>query len=257
LLEVIGALCSFGPAGPVLIVDDDPGAREFYREAVETGLPGCQTRLAADGTVALAMITEQVPCLVILDLAMPELDGFEVLDWMRSNPQTRQVPVLVLSGRVLSFDDIKRLERYAQVILQSKDIWSEHETTAVLHRMLFDDDGLPVCTSSLVKRAVAYFHEHYARPLSRQEMAKAIGVHQDYLSQIFHQELGLCPWDYLNRYRIARAKDLLGFHNASITAVAFDVGFSDPAYFSRVFRKVTGLSPSAYRQSLLKQGRSL
>jgi len=193
-------------------------------------------------------MSRETPCLVILDLVMPGMDGFEVLDWMRSNGQTRQVPVLILSARALTFEDVQRLERHALVTFQSKDVLSEEETMASVQRMLFGDDTLPLHTSGLVKRALAYLHQNYARPLSRWEIARAIGVSENYLSEIFRRELGLSPWEYLSRYRIRQAREILRRTNDSITSVALQVGFTDPAYFSRVFRKETGLSPSAYRE---------
>jgi YesN/AraC family two-component response regulator len=188
------------------------------------------------------------PSLVILDLMMPDMDGFEVLDRMRGDDRTRQVPVVILSGRQLSLNDVKRLEQHAAVTLQSKDILSEDEIIASLHRSLFGDDTLPPQTSALAKRAIAYLHQNYARPLARWEIAEGIGVSEDYLSRVFNRELGISPWDYLNRYRISRAKELLRVTYDSISRVGRRVGFSDPAYFSRVFRRTTGMSPRAYRE---------
>jgi AraC-like DNA-binding protein/DNA-binding response OmpR family regulator/anti-sigma regulatory factor (Ser/Thr protein kinase) len=249
LIEAISVLCPPESVGPILIVDDDPQACELYRGMVAKGLPGYPIRTARDGTTALAAMAEAPPSLVILDLMMPEMDGFEVLDWMRANQQTRQAPVLILSGRMLTLEDIKRLERHTRATFQSKDILSEAETTAILHQMLFDADTLPPHTSALVKRAVAYFQQNYNHQLSREEIARAIGVSKNYLSHIFRQELGLSPWDYLNRYRIKQAKDLLSHTSDSVTEVALQVGFNNPAYFSRMFHKQIGLSPSAYREN--------
>jgi YesN/AraC family two-component response regulator len=61
--------------------------------------------------------------------------------------------------------------------------------------------------------------------------------------------MGVPPWDYLNRYRILRAKELLRKTSENIGNVALQVGFKDQAYFSRVFHKLTGLSPQNYRES--------
>jgi signal transduction histidine kinase/AraC-like DNA-binding protein/CheY-like chemotaxis protein/ABC-type sugar transport system substrate-binding protein len=248
LLEAIAGLCPPKAIGPILIVDDDPRACETYRGVVARGLPGYLIYTANDGAAALSIMARETPCLVILDLMMPGMDGFAVLDWMRNNRQTRQVPVLILSGRMLTFDDIQRLERHALVTFQSKDVLSEDETVASVQRMLSGSDALPPHTSGLVKRAVAYLHQNYAHPLSRWEIAREIGVSENYLSEIFRRELGLSPWEYLNRYRIRQAKEVLRGTSDSITSVALQVGFTDPAYFSRVFRKETGLSPSAYRE---------
>jgi signal transduction histidine kinase/AraC-like DNA-binding protein/DNA-binding response OmpR family regulator/ABC-type sugar transport system substrate-binding protein len=248
LMETINALCPPASAGPVLIVDDDPQACELYQGLVAKGFPGYAIRTANDGAAALGVMAEETPCLVILDLMMPKMNGFEVLDWMRADEQTRQVPVLVLTGQMLTLEDIKQLEQHAKITFQGKGILSEEETTASLHRLLLGEDALPPHTSSLVKRAVAYLHQNYHRSLSRLEIANAIGVSENYLTHIFGRELGLSPWQYLNRYRIKQARDLLRRTSDSITAVALQVGFNDPAYFSRVFRKQVGVSPSAYRE---------
>jgi YesN/AraC family two-component response regulator len=189
----------------------------------------------------------EIPGLVLLDLMMPEVDGFDVLDQMRADPRTRHVPVVILSNKLLTLDDIKRLEQHALVTLQSKGILSEAEIVAVLNRALFGSDALPQQTSALVKRAVAYLHQNYARPLARWEIAEAIGVSEDYLSRVFNRELGLSPWDYLNRYRIYHARELLRRTSDPIGAVARQVGFKDQAYFSRVFRNLSGVSPQAFR----------
>ena len=103
-------------------------------------------------------------------------------------------------------------------------------------------------TSALVKHALAYLHQNYTQALSRREIAEAVGVSKNYLSQIFRQEMGLSPWECLNRFRIQQAKELLRSTDVSITAIAIRVGFKDSAYFSRVFHKHVGQSPQAYRQ---------
>jgi signal transduction histidine kinase/DNA-binding LacI/PurR family transcriptional regulator/DNA-binding response OmpR family regulator/AraC-like DNA-binding protein len=248
LVEAINGVCPLQDAGPILIVDDDPQILALYEKVVGKGCSGYPIRTAADGAAALTSMAEETPSLVILDLMMPEVDGFDVLDWMRAHDQTRQVPVLILSSRVLTLDDIKRLEQHALVTLQSKGILSADEIVASLHRVLFGTDALPQHTSALVKRAVAYFHQNYGRPFARWEIADAIGVSEDYLSRVFRRELRISPWEYLNRYRILQAIERLRHTSQGMGTVARQVGFKDPAYFSRVFRKVTGLSPSAYRE---------
>jgi signal transduction histidine kinase/DNA-binding LacI/PurR family transcriptional regulator/AraC-like DNA-binding protein/CheY-like chemotaxis protein len=249
LLESIHA-ARLGPgSGPVLIVDDDPDVRAAHRETVHTGLPGFAVRTAESGEAALQAMREEVPSLVILDLIMPGMGGEEVLDWMRGDPKLRTVPVVILSSKLLSLEDVKRLEAYARVTFQSKGILTEEETIAALNRALFDADTLPPQTSALVKRTVAFLHQNYSRPLSRWELAKALGISEDYLSRVFNRELGLTPWDYLNRYRILQAKALLQSTSSSVRIIAHRVGFRDQSYFSRVFHKFTGQSPQAYREN--------
>ncbi len=246
LLEAVKGLYPLDGKGPILIVDDDPDARRYYLKLLTNDFPNHPLRTASNGKSAVTIMIEESPTLVILDLMMPEMDGFEVLEWIRNSQRSRHVPVLVLSNRILTFEDIKRLEGYPQVTIQSKGIWSEREAANTIQRILAANT-LPPQTNALVKRMIAYLHQNYHETPSLREMAAAIGVNEDYLGRVFRQELGLSPGDYLNRYRIKQAKELLQQTDNSIMAVAHKVGFKDSAYFSRVFRKLVGQSPSAYR----------
>ncbi len=249
LLDALYTACPAESAGSILIVDDDPCARSLHQQVVSQGLPGYTVRMAENGRAALDSMASEIPSLVMLDLMMPKMDGFDVLDQMRADPRTRHVPVVILSNKLLTLDDVKRLEQHALVTLQNKGILTEAEIAAALNRALFSSDTLPQQTSALVKRAVAYLHQNYARPLARWEIAEAIGVSEDYLSRVFNRELGLSPWDYVNRYRIYQAQELLRRTSGSIRVIAHQVGFKDQAYFSRVFRNIAGVSPGKFRQN--------
>jgi signal transduction histidine kinase/DNA-binding LacI/PurR family transcriptional regulator/CheY-like chemotaxis protein len=249
LLDAVIALEPTQASGPILIVDDDPQIREAHRKLIEEGLPGYPIRLAEDGAAALAVMAQEKPSLVLLDLVMPNLSGADVLDQMRADPNLRHVPVIVLSNKVLSFDDVKRIENHTRVTLQSKGIWSHEETVTAMNRAIFGTDALPAHTSVLVKQAIAYLHQNYSRSLSRWEIAEAVGVSEDYLSRVFNRELNISPWEYLNRYRVLQSKQLLLNTDESIGSVARQVGFKDQAYFSRVFHKIAGVSPQEFREA--------
>jgi transcriptional regulator GlxA family with amidase domain len=153
---------------------------------------------------------------------------------------------MVLSGHSLTMEDVLRLD-YARVTFHSKGLLSPEEAIASLQQALSGQIVLPQPTSTLVKRVLAYFHQNYQTPLTRLEIAGMMGVSEDYLSRIFRKEMGISPWECLNRHRIQKAKELLSTSQESITAIAGQVGFEDSAYFSRVFRQYTGQSPKSYR----------
>jgi len=232
--------------GSILIVDDDAHARQLYQRLVEQAFPGHAVRLAENGLQALEYLQGEIPGLVILDLVMPEVDGFQVLAKLRSSPVTCRVPVIVISGKLLTFEDIEKLN-YARVTLHTKEILSPEETILSLQGSFYGEQGLSQPTSLLVKQSVVYLQQNYANNLSRCELAQAVGVTENYLSQIFRQELGITPWECLNRLRIQKAKETLLNSQQTITEIACQVGFNDPAYFSRVFKKMMGVSPQAYR----------
>ena len=248
LLKALERLCLLQNTGPILIVDDDSHTRIRYREILSDILPGQDIRVANDGAAALDIMSEESPSLVLLDLMMPKMDGFAVLDWMRSSTQHWEVPVIILSQRMLTFDDIRRIEGHKDVLLQSKGILAEDEIAASLYRSLFGTDRLSSHTSALVKRSLAFICQNYDRSFSREELAESVSANPRYLTRIFSEELGISPWDYLNRYRISKAKDLLRHTDESITEIAMQVGFNDAGYFSRVFHRLTHLSPTDYRQ---------
>lgn len=94
-----------------------------------------------------------------------------------------------------------------------------------------------------------YIHEHMAEPVRLADLAGVTGLHPTYFSDRFHELVGMRPLEYLNHRRIERAQYLLLTQNAPVKEIAFLVGMRDPAYFTRVFTRTCGVSPSAYRSS--------
>lgn len=230
----------------ILIVDDEPELLDLHQRMVESQIPGCRVLLARNGLEALEILRQERPDLVLLDLLMPELDGIEVLEAMQVEEAMRGIAVIVLTAQLLTERDMARLNRGVTAVL-SKGVFSTAEVLAQIAAALNRDKRLGSETQQVVRRAMAYIHEHYAEPISREDMARYVGVHENYLSRCFHQEAGLTPIGYLNRYRIKQAKMLLEDHQRVID-VALAVGFSSAEYFSRVFGAETGVSPSAYRR---------
>jgi AraC-like DNA-binding protein len=100
----------------------------------------------------------------------------------------------------------------------------------------------------LVKKTILYFNKHLGSHISRWKLAESVHVSEDYLTRIFHREMGLSLWDYLNRYRILFAANLLRQSDDTIQEIALRSGFQDQAYFCRVFKKILGIPPGKIRQ---------
>ncbi len=249
LIDTISGLRPSISPGPILIVEDDPLELKLYTRLVNRSLPGYAVKSVANGQNAVETIEKDVPSLVILHLSLPDIDGFTLLQKIRSKPATQRVPVIIMSGQPLTFDDVRRLDHY-RVTYLSKNLLTEEETAGAFHQAFISENPLPPQTSLAVKQAIAFLHQNYHRDLSRNELAAAVGVSQDYLSHIFRQELNLSPWDYLTRYRIQIAKRLLLGTHESITLIACKVGFADLSYFNRVFRKQVGCAPGHFREQV-------
>ncbi|MFN8630117.1 MAG: AraC family transcriptional regulator [Chloroflexota bacterium] len=107
--------------------------------------------------------------------------------------------------------------------------------------------------SSLVERCLGYIHEHYARDFDIDELASQVAVSPSYLFRLFKKKMQVTPMHYRNMVRIDKAKLLLADQQLTVDAVAERVGFEDPKYFARVFRDMTGTTPSGYRRSRIAE----
>ncbi|MEO3944772.1 AraC family transcriptional regulator [Gorillibacterium sp. CAU 1737] len=102
--------------------------------------------------------------------------------------------------------------------------------------------------TSVADRAKQYIDSHYPEDLSLDQVAEQVHLNAFYFSKIFKQHTGETFIDYLTGVRIAKAKAYIEAGELSLKEICFRVGYKDPNYFSRVFRKVTGVSPSDYRE---------
>lgn len=100
---------------------------------------------------------------------------------------------------------------------------------------------------SVAAKARTYIEEHCGEDLSRQRLAEKFFVNPDHLSHLFNKEMGISLPDFITRTRVEQAKLLLR-GGASVSEAAVQVGFDNFAYFSTVFKKLTGVSPSAFRR---------
>jgi AraC family transcriptional regulator, L-rhamnose operon transcriptional activator RhaR len=101
-----------------------------------------------------------------------------------------------------------------------------------------------------IAEAVALIHRELERPLRVADLAAAVGLSPNWFGERFRDATGLAVLDYIAKLRLDRARILLEQDADSITGIALRVGFEDPSYFGRCFRRHTGLTPRAYRQRL-------
>jgi YesN/AraC family two-component response regulator len=251
--DALRALRPAGPTEPAIVVDGAAESRQWLRRLVAGVLPARTVRAAVDGTTACALFAEDPPALLVVDKALPDMDGFELVERLRettgqSAGQTG-VPVLMLSSSGFTFAEARRAVRHPEVVLLGRGVLSDTETARLLNRMLHRTDSATQRTFAPVRYALAYLEQHYRHRFSRRQVAEAAGLSEDHLGRLFHREMGVTLWEYLTRLRIERAKQRLEHSDDSVQTVARAVGFHDRAYFSRVFHRVTGVAPHAYRDA--------
>jgi len=167
---------------------------------------------------------------------------------VRRHPVTVTVPVLVTGDKIDSAADVTALSQYYRLIICHRQVASSPEFRSRLKAVLAGDEILPPHTGALVKKTILYFDQHVQSPISRWKLAEAVNVNEDYLTRIFHREMGLSLWDYLNRLRVYMAVKFLLQTDESIQEIASRSGFQDHAYFCRVFKKIYGIPPGQLRK---------
>lgn len=209
--------------------------------------------LARNGEEAIDMILQYYPDIMLLDINMPVKDGIEV---MREAKAAGVLPLTVILSGYESFN-------YAQqaMNLGARGYMTKPSRTGeILKRLNEMADELEgrqkkeakdekAGSYSIADRAGEYMAEYYMNDLTLQKVAEAVGVSANYLSTLFAQEQGEGFVEYLNQIRIEHACTYLKQNYFKIYEIAYKVGFRDEKYFSRVFKKVTGMSPSEYKKA--------
>lgn len=99
----------------------------------------------------------------------------------------------------------------------------------------------------LVEQAVEYMKNHYMEPLTVAKLAEPYGLTNKQFAYLFQKHTGMAPVEYLIEYRVRRARELLCTTACSIADISTDVGYSDPYYFSKLFKQRTGFCPTTVR----------
>jgi AraC family transcriptional regulator len=102
----------------------------------------------------------------------------------------------------------------------------------------------------LALRVRAYIDAHLSEPFRCYDLARVAGLSENYFSRAFHATFGVCTMRYVHRRRMALAQTLMLADDSPLSAIALGCGMADQAHFSRLFRRIVGQSPSAWRQSM-------
>lgn len=144
----------------------------------------------------------------------------------------------------LLFNDTLSINLFDRSTRTTKDMmnWVCHVITKIQDNSLSDKDSLTV-----VQKVKRYVQEHITDMPSRDEIANLVYLNPDYLTRLFKKETGMTFIEYSQYLRIEYAKELLTKTDISISKVATKIGYSNFSHFSRAFKKITGISPSDYK----------
>jgi two-component system response regulator YesN len=252
----------------VMIVDDEPSALDELALYINRVGPEFHVSAKALGAEdALFSLEVTSPDLIITDIRMPVTDGLALLQQVRRTgwegfaaivsgyddfayaQQAVRLGVFEYILKPVFPDDIQALLQRTKQLLdkeQTKKNKMRNELQAELHHQTLeeiDDCRIP----SYLSQAKSFIRDHFADPLSLSKVAKHVAVNPAYLSYSFTKYCGQSFLEYLTQYRITKAKELLHQTPFQIQEVARQIGYTDIAYFTRLFRRVTGLTPGTYR----------
>ncbi|MCL2878757.1 MAG: helix-turn-helix domain-containing protein [Treponema sp.] len=223
------------------------GPNELWGKTIENFLPSAEYKLEKFHIDSMAdfnkVVSEIHPLLIIfnrLDTAAAEA--------VRSHPLTVMVPILMIGEKIDSSRDLNKLSRYSRLLICHRSVIGSREFQERIRALIGGDEILPPHTGVLAKKAIFYFDKYAESRISRWKLADSVNVSEDYLTRIFHREMGIPLWDYLNRLRVSRAADLLQKTDETIQNIAVQSGFQDQAYFCRVFKKIYGIPPRQIRK---------
>jgi DNA-binding response OmpR family regulator len=147
LLGILGRFHADDGQIPVMVVDDDPMTREMLRRILTKR--GWSVTEAADGTDALSVLGRTRPAVVLLDLMMPGMDGFEVLDAMRREAAWRDIPVVIITAKDLTTEEVTWLNQRAESVFQ-KGAYKQSELVGTIHEMIARGRGTSVSPQPIV-----------------------------------------------------------------------------------------------------------
>ncbi len=246
----------------VLIVDDEKYVRMGIKTETDWGLIGCEVvGEAGDGEAALQAFDELHPDLIISDIKMPKMDGIEFAQKVLE--KYPDVKIIFLTA----FSDFEYARSAVRIGVSDYLLkpFKDGELEASIQRLLHlhpnapaslkeaEDELIPLkkkedFSNRYVAAAIEYIEKHYSDPdITIAGLAESLGVSDGHISRLFKSETDMGLNNYLTRYRIRKAMDMLKDVQVKVYEVAEKVGYQDIAYFSNTFKKLTGKTPSEYQ----------
>lgn len=244
----------------VVLIDDEKIIVDGLTRVIKWADYNCEVVGAAyDAAGGAALIRRLKPHIVFTDIKMPDQDGLTMLAGLKSEFPEMQIAVLT-GYRDFNYAQEAIKLGVTRFLLKPSKMDELHEALSAMKERL---DKLPPdaeagedepcldrhAGSFIVNQATAYIEEHYAQKLTLQEVADKCYVSQWHLSKLINKYTGNTFYELLNNVRIEKAKALLNDPKLKIGDIVDMVGYSDAAHFSRVFKRIVGVSANEYRNS--------
>jgi len=250
----------------VLIIDDNQDIRHLISETLGDAYLRIQ---AVDGNDGLRQALETVPDLIISDIMMPGMDGYELCDHLKRNTITSHIPVILLTAKASHHSKLDGLKLGADVyltkpfdtdelrirvdnLISSRRVLKEKYAASNSWDTVWQE--LPVKEQSFIDQLNNFLDKHIKNPdLSVVDIAQEMTIGERQLRRKMKALTNASPRQYLRSYRLKLACQYLLSKETDISAIAFDVGFGSAAYFSKCFKEAFGKTPGEYKEAHLNR----
>jgi signal transduction histidine kinase/ligand-binding sensor domain-containing protein/DNA-binding response OmpR family regulator len=243
----------------VLIVEDNTDLRRFICEILR---PNYLLLEAADGVEGLARAQAKVPDLIVSDVMMPRMDGFQLCEKLKTDEITSHIPVILLTARanresklagletgaddylIKPFDAEELRVRIKNLITQRRQLRARFS-----QKLLIEPHEMAVTSADerFLQRALNLIEEKMADPdFNVEEFSRRIGLSRSQLHRKLDALTGQSATEFIRLIRLKRAASLIKQGYGNISEIAFEVGFNHLSYFTQCFRKEFGVNPKDY-----------
>jgi signal transduction histidine kinase/DNA-binding response OmpR family regulator len=246
----------------VLVVEDSADVREYIRGSLE---PLHTVMEAKDGREGIRKAVDIVPDLIISDIMMPRANGYELCRELKNNIKTSHIPIILLTAKASEENIIRGLETRADdyitkpfsttiLLARIKNLIDlrRHMQQTVQRDMALQPAEIPV--SSIDQKFITELQEMIEKNLSDtlfsvEKLGKKLYMSRASLYRKIFALTGESPREFIKSYRLKRGAQLLKDNFGNVTEVAFEVGFSSTAYFTKCFKEKFHQLPHAYQVS--------
>ncbi len=251
----------------LLLVEDNDEFREYMAQMLQSQY---QVHEAANGKIGLDMTLDLIPDLIVSDIMMPEMDGIELCKAIRADHRISHIPVILLTARAEDDQQLQGYETGADAyvtkpfrldillvrirnLIQKRDLgrkqFQQHikvEPSEVAIRSMDEE---------FIAKAVKVVEDKMGNPeFTVEELSSEMAMSRVYLYKKLLSLTGKTPVEFIRIIRLRRAADLLLKSQLTVSEVAYQIGFNNPKYFTKLFKEEYNVLPTEYRKNeILKE----
>ena len=248
----------------ILITEDDDEVRCFLERELSLHF---KIRTAANGKDALRVLEEEEISLVVSDVMMPEMNGFELCRTIKSQLPFSHIPVILLTALTDERQRIFGITGGADDYIQ-KPFHTDYVKIKIIHLLqerqklrerlleklrdnkllLSEPEKVESIDDAFLRKFAEQIEAVYADPeYNVEKLSETLGLSRGHLHRKIKELTGTAPVEFLRTYRLNKATLLLRQNAYTVSEVAYRTGFSSPAYFSKCFKAVYGVTPTEYQ----------